>query len=221
MITFHDRHASERPTGGRADPEPAGEPAFAETSGAEAVEGARAVTLPDPPVLDQPLGSHFADAGAARQAVTLALPMIEQAMRDRHVCGSGFLYIVVMDPALGPADAHFDDAILHEHAIGASDDWDADYGAFARAKARLSWEHRQDGQALQQAQAHRLRAGDSLLWGSVCLDGIVVGVSGAFAWYDEAFATAIAANLRAIAKQRHAEAIAAGRLWTDRSLQRP
>jgi hypothetical protein len=221
MITFHDRHASERPTGGR--PAPEADKALEPATPAQADTRAEtpAAAPPDLPVLDQPLGSHFADAGAARQAVTLALPMIEQAIRDRHVCGSGFLYIVVMDPALGPADARFDDAILHEHAIGACDDWDADYGAFARAKARLSWEYRQDGQALQQAQAHRLRAGDSLLWGSVCLDGIVVGVSGAFAWYDEAFATAIAANLRAIAKQRHAEAIAAGRLWTDRGLHRP
>jgi hypothetical protein len=193
MTTYHDRHTDQRSTGA----------------------GARAADTPPPgplPVLEQAMGSHFADADAARQAVALALPMIEHAMRDRTVCGSGFLYIVVMDPALGPAEAHFDDAILLEHAIGVRENWDADYGAFARAKARLSWEHGMDSHRLQIAGAHRLRSGDSLLWGSVCLDGIVVGVSGAFAWYDEAFATAIAANLRALAKQRQAEAVAAGQL---------
>jgi uncharacterized iron-regulated membrane protein len=65
---------------------------------------------------------------------------------------------------------------------------------------------------VQSTRAHALREGDSLLWGSVCLDGIVVGVSGAEAWWDEAFATAVAANLRAIAKARHAEALRAKQL---------
>jgi len=59
-----------------------------------------------------PSGSCFADASAARQAIDMALPMIERALADPQVCGSGFLYIVVMDPALGPAEASFEDAVL-------------------------------------------------------------------------------------------------------------
>jgi hypothetical protein len=43
------------------------------------------------------------------------------------------------------------------------------------------------------------------LWGSAVVDGIVVGVSGANPWYDEAFAGTVAMCLRAIAK---ADAIA-------------
>ena len=149
-------------------------------------------------------GSHFADAAAARRAITLALPMIEPAMGEPGVCGSGFLVIVVMDPALGPSQCSFDGAVLVEHHIGDRSRWDADYAGFARAKARLAWESGMGSQALQALQPHRLRVGDSLLWGSVWLDGIVVGVSGAEAWWDEAFATAVAANLRAIAKERQA-----------------
>jgi hypothetical protein len=156
-------------------------------------------------------GSRYADADAARQALRLALPMIEPLMSDETVCGSGFLYIVVMDPALGPADARFEDAVLLEHAVGDRSRWDADYAAFAHAKARVSWRSGLDGHRVQTAQAHSLREGDSLLWGSVCLDGIVVAVSGAHPWYDEAFATCIAANLRAVAKARHAKARQADR----------
>lgn len=37
----------------------------------------------------------------------MALAMITAAMLDPQVCGSGFLYIVVMDPAIGPQDASF------------------------------------------------------------------------------------------------------------------
>lgn len=157
-------------------------------------------------------GSRYADAGAARMALDMALPMIEAAMRDEQVCGSGFLYIVVMDPALGPAEARFEEAVLLEHAIGDRSRWDADYAAFARAKAKLSWTSGQDSHHVQTGLPHALAEGDSLLWGSVCLDGIVVGVSGAHPWYDEAFATAVAANLRAIAKRRHAEAREKNRL---------
>lgn len=155
-------------------------------------------------------GSHFADASAARQAIDMALPMLEAAIRDPQVCGSGFLYIVVMDPALWPADADFPDAVLAEHAVGDRTRWDADYAGFARAKARLSWAGGRGSHEIQALRTHALRHGDSVLWGSVCLDGIVVGVSGAHPMWDEAFATAVAANLRAIAKQRHAAAVAQG-----------
>jgi hypothetical protein len=146
--------------------------------------------------------SCFADADAAAQALAMALPMIEPQMRDPEVCGSGFLYIVVMDPALSPAEASFDEAVLLEHAVGDRTKWDADYAAFARAKARASWQHGVDGHALQALHPHWLRKGDSMLWGAVVLDGIVVGVSGAHPHFDEAFATCIAGCLRAVAKQR-------------------
>jgi hypothetical protein len=162
--------------------------------------------------MTRPPGSHFANLEAARRAVDLALPMIEPALREPGVCGSGFLVIVVMDPALTPADCRFDDAVLLEHCIGNRERWDADYAAFARAKARLSWHSGLPSREVQGGRAHALRAGDSLLWGSVCLDGIVVGVSGAEAWWDEAFATAVAANLRALAMGAHASARATGRL---------
>ena len=157
-------------------------------------------------------GSYFADAAAARRAVDLALPMIEPAMRDTTVCGSGFLHIVVMDPALSPQRCGFGDAVLLEHSVGDRDRWDADYAAFARGKARLAWESGMDSHALQNLRPHTLREGDSLLWGSVCLQGIVVAASGAHAWWDEAFATAIAANLLAIAKEGHASALRENRL---------
>jgi len=108
---------------------------------------------------------------------------------------------VVMDPARQPAESMFEDAVLYEHAIGDRAKWDADYAGLARAKARLSWLHEMDTHVLQSVRPHWLRPGDTVLWGSVVLDGIVVGVSGAYAWYDEAIATAVAACLRAVAKR--------------------
>ncbi|HEV7914282.1 MAG TPA: hypothetical protein VGP22_10970, partial [Albitalea sp.] len=99
-------------------------------------------------------GSHFADADAARQAIALALPMIEAAMKDPQVCGSGFLYIVVMDPGLHPGEANFADAVLVEHAIGDRTQWDADYAGFARGKARLSWHSGRGSHEVQTTRTH-------------------------------------------------------------------
>ena len=164
-----------------------------------------------------PTGSHFADADTARQALQMVLPMIEPQISRPAVVGSGFLFIVVMDPAIRPGDAPFEQAILLEHAVGDRTRWDADYAAFARAKAKASWEHGLDGSRLQALQPHRLREGDTLLWGAVCLDGIVVGVSGAHAPFDEAFATAIAGCLRALAKQRWQQALDSRQLFAGRA----
>jgi hypothetical protein len=147
-------------------------------------------------------GSRFADAAAARQAVALALPMIDAQLRDPAVSGLGVLHLVLMDPALTPAHCSFEDAVLHEQSIGDRDRWDVDYAAYARAKARLSWRHGMDSRRLQALQPHRLTQGESLLWGGVCLDGIVVAASGAMPQWDEAFSLAVAGNLRAIAWQQ-------------------
>lgn len=146
-------------------------------------------------------GSHYLTVEAARRAVGLVAPMIDAAREDRSVVGSGFLYLVVMNPGLTPAEARFEQAILYEQAFGDEERWDADYRRFAREKARLAWLNGMDAHQLQALAPHRLKRGDSLLWGSVCLDGIVVGASGAFPWYDEVFAGAVALALRAIAKE--------------------
>lgn len=145
-------------------------------------------------------GSYFIDRECAERAVQMSLPMITEAMKDDEICSSGSLYIVVMDPALTPYNATFRDAILYEHAVGDRSKWDADYGEFARAKARVAWRTGMDGHKVQELRPHLLTAKDTVLWGSTIVDGIVVGVSGAQPWYDEAFAGTVAMCLRALAK---------------------
>ncbi|ANN76167.1 hypothetical protein [Bordetella flabilis] len=146
----------------------------------------------------------FADRQAAQQALQLVMPMIEAAMGNREVGESGFLYIVVMNPVLCPWEADFEDAILLEHAVGDRERWDADYAAYARAKARSTWLAGRDTHGLSAVSPHLLRVGDAGVWGSAVVDGIVVATSGVNAWYDEAFSGAIAYALRAVAKGRAA-----------------
>ncbi|AKJ27982.1 hypothetical protein [Caldimonas brevitalea] len=151
-------------------------------------------------------GSALITREMAQRAVELALPILDASTRDERINQSGFLYVVITDPTRTPMNASFDEAILYEQAIGGPrEKWDADYAAFARAKTRVSWEHGRDSFRVQMDEPYRLRSGDTTLWGSVCLDGIVVGVSGGEAAFDEAFAGTVAMLLRALAKMAYKE----------------
>jgi hypothetical protein len=130
------------------------------------------------------------DASLAARSVAMAAPLIEQAMRDPACGDSGFLHVVVMDPARGPQDCAFEQAILFERSFGGdASTWDADYASYARGKAETSWRERRDNPK-----------------GAVCIDDFVVGASGAFEPFDQAYAGAVALCLRALATHRKAAA---------------
>jgi hypothetical protein len=150
--------------------------------------------------------SLLLDRAAAASAVAMALPMIGSAIDNKSAGESGFFYLVVMKPGSSPASSSFEEAILYEHAVGDRSKWDADYRSFAVAKARVAWRTGMDSHVVQEQRPYLLEAGDTLLWGSVALDGIVVAASGADPWYDEAFAGAVALCLRAQAKAAAARA---------------
>jgi hypothetical protein len=148
-----------------------------------------------------PVAGAFFDRDTAARAVRLALPMIISAMDSREAGDSGFLHIVVMNPLMPSGEAVFEDAILYEHSLGDPDRWDADYAAYARGKARMSWRSQQNGQAICDLAPHCMAAGEQPLWGGMVVSGVVVGVSGCFPWFDEAFAGAIAHVFIACAKE--------------------
>lgn len=152
-------------------------------------------------IAPSPAGSFLLTRELARRAIDRIAAVLDEAARDVRVNQGGFCHVVVMDPALGPGDCAFEEAILLEHSAGGPRErWDADYAAFARAKAALSWRHRCDSAVLQQQRPWLLRAGDTPLWGSVWLDGLVVAASGGEAEFDEAVAGMVAMLLRAEAK---------------------
>jgi hypothetical protein len=117
---------------------------------------------------------------AARDAVAFALPLLERSTTDATVGQSGVMHVVVMDPSRRPGLCAFEEAILYEQTVGKDHSaWDADYAAYARAKARISWQTGRDSHAVYASSPHLLAADDWPVWGSAVVDGIVVGVSGA------------------------------------------
>lgn len=144
----------------------------------------------------------YADRATAVQAVALARPMLEAVVLGKRVGASGFLHIVIMNPLAAPDCCDFADAVLYEESVGDPREWDADYAAYARAKARLSWRTGRASREVHALLPHLLNARDTRVWGSVATDGIVVGVSGADPWYDEALAGAIAQLFKAVTRER-------------------
>lgn len=142
------------------------------------------------------------DRGLAAEAVALALPSIQAGLRRPGVSGEGVLHLVVMDPLASPVTVAFDDAVLYEHSVGDPATWGAEYQRFAREKAALAWRAGCDTHLIQELRPHLLRAGDTLLWGSVARNGLVVAASGAHPWFDEAFANTVAGFLLALAQER-------------------
>lgn len=147
-------------------------------------------------------GSALADAAAAALAVDLVMPMIAAGMADRRFGASGFLHLVIMDPGKLPWQCGFAEAILHEHSYGDTSAWDADYALYAREKARVCWEHQRSGHEVRAGSPHLLRRNETGVWGGIWFDGVVVGVSGADPWFDEAVAMSVASMLRAVAKKK-------------------
>lgn len=146
----------------------------------------------------------YADRDAAALAVALARPMLEAAVFGKRSGASGFLHIVVMNPMAEPGACDFAEAVLYEESIGDPREWDADYASYARGKARISWRTGRASHEVLALQPQLLHARDGSTWGSVAMDGIVVGVSGADPWYDEAFAATVAHLFRAVAQARQA-----------------
>ena len=79
-------------------------------------------------------------------------------------------------------------------------DWDADYRAYAREGAAVVKRAATATSCRRWSRTGCARAIRTR--GGVALGGIVVGVSGAQPWFDEAFAGCIAHCLRALAKRR-------------------
>lgn len=86
--------------------------------------------------------------------------------------------------------------------FGEKSAWKYDYAKIALSKAEKSV---RTGKASGDLSPHYLREGDTIYWGSVVLDDIVVACSGVQPYYDEMFAMWIAAAIKAEAKRAFEE----------------
>ena len=136
----------------------------------------------------------------AEDAFAMIRPQIEAFLASQGFAPN-LAFAITATAALRPADAVAGSAspFYLVAALGNKADWPADLEALAMAKAAKSARTDRDSADLP---AHYLLAGDTLAWGSVVLDDIVVACSGIKPWFDEMLAMWLAATVKALCKQR-------------------
>lgn len=147
-------------------------------------------------------GSFILTPELADEAFDLVRPAIEGAM-TRGVLKRTDMNIVLMNPGIRPHQvADPMEAILREWALGNKSTWEYDYQRISRAKTFATWRTGLPTNLLIHAYPHLLEGNedwsDSKYFGSVFLDGIPAGASGAQAFFDEWVGNLVAATCKAL-----------------------
>ena len=135
-----------------------------------------------------------------KTAIQKVRPAIEEFMA--HNCKRQELAIVVTgtqaffpDRKLTTGDDDFIDTCIREE-IRNSKKWEHPFDVIALSKAQIS---ARTGKGTAELPPHYRFAGETVWWGSVVLDDIVVACSGVEPWYDTMFSGWIAATIKALA----------------------
>lgn len=131
--------------------------------------------------------TYLLTAGAARLAIDLATPLINNLMSEGVVTRRD-LHIVVARRVLSIQEEDFQ--ILVEKSFGGSE-WTAEYDVIARLKARLSARTGLSSREAQLMHPELLQEEDVMYWGSAIRGNLIVACSGVQPWYDEAISNIV------------------------------
>ena len=139
----------------------------------------------------------------AQEAFDMVSPHIE-AFLQKYANQTDMAVVISAVEAINSNDARksFKDNCLLVTGFGDTDGWALDYERIALSKAEKSV---RTGLSSAMVEPQYFCEGDTPYWGSVALDGIVVGCSGVEGFYDEMFSMWIAAAIKALCKKRIAE----------------
>lgn len=139
----------------------------------------------------------------AQQAFDMLKPQIED-MLQKYASKTHMSVVISAVEAINPNDPQksFKDNCILVTGFGDTNEWELDYEHIALSKAEKSV---RTGLNSAIVEPQYFYEGDTPYWGSFVLDGIVVGCSGVEGFYDEMFATWIAATIKAMCKKRVAE----------------
>lgn len=148
--------------------------------------------------------------GACEQALTLVLPTFDAHLRTTGAFAVPDGELVVVDPTAiwergrGAEDPAFLDTLLWRHQFGDVANWPFDFGAFARAKAYLSFKYRLPADVVIAQYPYLLEPGFAKYGGSAVdpVGGLVVAFSGAAPHHDKFLSEAMMAALRVVCEER-------------------
>jgi hypothetical protein len=138
------------------------------------------------------------------KAFEIVRPLIEVTMNGGYTHRRDLAVVVTATEVINPRepDMSFENNCYLVSYLGNIEEWEYDYKSIALSKAELSV---RTGKGSAELGPQYLLLGDTIYWGSVVLDGIVVACSGVKPYYDEMFSMWIAAAVKALCKERFAE----------------
>ncbi|MDC7219125.1 MAG: hypothetical protein PQJ59_04230 [Spirochaetales bacterium] len=135
----------------------------------------------------------------AEQAYELLEPSIKKLLKEKAKRED--MHIVVMNPAVKPWEASFEEAILAEFSLTDKSGWANPYDDLARGKAKQAWRDGKSNVHKHLIAPATLKTGDVAFYGSFEHEGVIVGASGVEGWYD-----VLVCGLMAVAIQQLAQA---------------
>lgn len=141
--------------------------------------------------------------GLVNDAIEMVRPHIAATLKS-HAKREHLAVVVTTTDVINPRNPDKtakEDMFLIAH-FGDKSVWENDYEDIAISKAEKSV---RTGKSSAELAPHYLLDSDTVFWGSVVLDDIVVACSGVEPYYDEMFSMWIAAAVKALAKKRFAE----------------
>jgi len=141
--------------------------------------------------------------GLVREAFELIRPHIEATLKN-HAKREHLAVVVTATEAINPRnpDKSFKEDCYLVTGIGNKADWEHDYEKVALSKASKST---RTGRGTVELAPHYLLDDDTVYWGSVVVEDIVVACSGVEAYYDEMFSGWIGTTIKALCKEKFAK----------------
>ncbi len=149
---------------------------------------------------DKILTPKFLNATIAQLAVQQAIRVVTGPDSLTGLLKRQAFHIVVLGPSMrDDRETDYADwpayqiqpALIYEHGVGKGEGlWTDKYDEVARCKALQLWHGRQDSGT--DIAPHLLFPGDTIYWGGVKRQGIVVACSGVQPWFDRMIANLVA-----------------------------
>jgi len=131
---------------------------------------------------------------ASQQFISIIAPEVKR-LADVNIIKRASLALVLLDPSVPYAPG---EKLPILFSGGVKDEpWAKPYDEFAQAKAMISWRTGLSSRVVQQTMPHLVESGDTVWWGSVVLDGLIVAASGVMPEHDEMLALYFAGACRA------------------------
>lgn len=149
--------------------------------------------------------SHLLTQEVAKRAVEFVLPAIQQLIETKVLKRGDLNIVIAIRPTYWDGDeiewVRFEESIVYDYAHTDPSTWEFPFKEIAWHKCFQSWRSGMSTHEMQTRAPHLLEHGDTVYYGSVVQDGLIVACSGVQPYFDEMISAMVLAACRALCIQ--------------------